>query len=79
MYSWTTKTKGVQTMKLKEMRVAKGLTTKYVAQQLGISQRLLQFIEHDGKYLPNDRIKKLAKIYNVKMSQIAEGAEKCKN
>lgn len=56
-------------MTLRELRTSKGLCTSYVARQLGLSARHFTRIEN-GDYLTEDRIKKLAKLYGVRKSDI---------
>lgn len=63
-------------MTLKEMRVSKGLMSAFVSKQLGITYRQFKRIEDGEGYLTIERIKLLAKLYNVKMSEIEEGAKK---
>lgn len=62
-------------MTLKEMRVAKGLTSSYVAKQLGISHRQFNRIEAGEGYLTKERSKIMSKLYGMKMLDIEEGAK----
>ena len=62
-------------MTLKQMRDSKGLTSAYVASQLGISRRQFNRIESNEGYLTPTRIKIMSKLYGIKMSEIEEGAK----
>jgi len=68
--------KGGQTMTLKEMRVAKGLTSIYIANQLAISHRQFSRIEAGEGYLTKERVKIMSRLYGVRISEIEEGAKR---
>ncbi|MBZ9608675.1 helix-turn-helix transcriptional regulator [Clostridium estertheticum] len=62
-------------MTLSQLRRSKGLEPGHVAKQLKISHRHLTRIEAGEGYLTDERIIILAKLYNVKMSEIVEAGE----
>lgn len=57
-------------MTLTELRISKGIKAIFVYKQLGISARHFKRIEKGEGYLTKDRVKKLARIYDVSMSEI---------
>lgn len=62
-------------MNLKDMRLESGLKAKKVAENLNISRRQLINLENKIYRLSDDKIEKLAKLYNKKKSEIREAAK----
>lgn len=62
-------------MTLREIRVAHGFSTAFVAKQLGISHRQFNRIEAGQSGITKERLRTLSRLYGVKMSEIAEGVK----
>lgn len=56
-------------MTLKEIRISKGYTTKYVAEKLGVTARTLNKKERDNKFTTL-QLEKLCELYKVRLGQI---------
>ena len=61
-------------MTLKSFRTKRGISPSFVAEKLGITYRQFHRNEIGEAPLPEERAKKLAKIYGVKLSKIKEVA-----
>lgn len=56
--------------KLKQLRIKNNLTTKEIAERIGISQSYYCLLENNKRRLFYDTAKKIAKIFNLKPDDI---------
>lgn len=56
-------------MTLKDIRIQKGYTTKYVAEQLGITPRSLNKKERENKFTVL-QVETLCELYQVKIDEV---------
>ena len=59
--------------RLAALRKAAGLSQADIASKLGIPQRRFSYYEREGRFLPSNLIRPLAKLLEVPVSELLEG------
>ena len=58
-------------MTLKEARKQSGLKANFIADKIGVSRRMLYYYENGKNTIPHEKLKQLAKMYGVKISNLS--------
>ena len=64
---------------IKEIRVQKGLSQEYVAEQLGITQSAYAYLEHGDRRLAFDTVVGIAKVLDMSLVDLITYPEKWVN
>lgn len=65
----------VRVSRLTELRLERGLSQREVALALGTSRRMISYIEHDERGLSLKNRLKLARLYEVDVTEISNEAK----
>lgn len=59
--------------KIKKLRTSRRYTTQYVADYLGIEDRVYCAVEHGGECLTDDDVVKLCALYKISFADFVNG------